>query len=320
MAKAKVLAFINYKGGVAKTTSAYHIGCWLAGIPHKKVLLIDIDPQTNLTFLCVSYERWETRKVEVGTIHEMYKRYLAKKSIDAQNYIWNSPIAVIRRIRGWDNIDYLPRVDLVPCDINLIGEDIGRGQIDGEYSHIADVKKNAEQFIRDRSFLSRVINEVHDEYDYILIDCPPNLYLMTENALVASDYYIVTAIPDHLSTIGLTILIDKVKKIHERVKHAASLAAKQVGHHSVAEFGAVLFVRVRIGGLMLTTAHWNIMQSVRERLGTDKCFETYTTELIGYTEAAEHSLPIWLHKSDNARRATEKEEYPKIVKELMEKF
>ena len=51
MAKTKVFAFINYKGGVAKTTSTYHIGCWLAGIEHKRVLLIDIDPQTNLTFL-----------------------------------------------------------------------------------------------------------------------------------------------------------------------------------------------------------------------------------------------------------------------------
>ena len=43
---AMVLAFINYKGGVAKTTSAYHIGCWLAGLKEKRVLLIDIDPQT----------------------------------------------------------------------------------------------------------------------------------------------------------------------------------------------------------------------------------------------------------------------------------
>ncbi len=317
MAKAKVFAFINYKGGVAKTTSTYHIGCWLAGIEHKKVLLIDIDPQTNLTFLCASIGAWERRKSQVGTVREMYKRYLDKKSIDTKKYIWTSPI----RLRDGR---YYPRIDLVPCVIDLIGEDIGRGKISGEYFRIAGVKKDAEQFIRDRSFLARAINEIHEEYDYILIDCPPNLYLMTENALVASDYYIVTAIPDHLSTIGLNILIRKVKEIDERVKYAATLAAKQVVQHSVAEFGAVLFVRVRIGGSMLTTAHGSIMRDVRSSLqedfGTDRCFETYTTELIGYTEAAENSLPIWLHNTDNARRATEKQEYPKIVEELLEKF
>ena len=82
MAKAKMLAFINYKGGVAKTTSAYHIGCWLAGLKNKKVLLIDIDPQTNLTFLCASISDWERRRSEVGTIREMYKHYLASKSVN----------------------------------------------------------------------------------------------------------------------------------------------------------------------------------------------------------------------------------------------
>ncbi len=92
MAEAKVFAFINYKGGVAKTTSAYHIGCWLSWAKNKNVLLIDIDPQTNLTFLCASIEDWERRKSRVGTIATMYKRYLDKKSIDTKKYIWKTPI------------------------------------------------------------------------------------------------------------------------------------------------------------------------------------------------------------------------------------
>lgn len=55
-------------------------------------------------------------------------------------------------------------------------------------------------------------------------------------------------------------------------------------------------------------------------LGAGKCFDTHTTELIGYTEAAENSLPIWLHDSDNARRASDKQEYPGVVDELLEMF
>ena len=312
MTRPKVLAFINYKGGVAKTTSAYHVGCWLAGLKDKKVLLIDIDPQTNLTFLCASVEDWEKRKSKVGTIATMYKRHLAKKPIDAKKYLWKTPI----RLR---NGRPHPRLDLVPCDIDLIGEDIGSGQIAGAYPSMEMLKLNARQFMRDRNFLNKVIDEVQENYDYVLIDCPPNLYLMTQNALVASDYYVVTAIPDHLSTIGLNILINKVKTIDALVKHAAVLAGSESNRHRVAQFGAVLFVRVRIGGSMLTTAHANKMQEIRSSLDS-KCFETHTTELIGYTEAAENSLPVWLHDSENAKRAAQKQEYPRIVDELLKRF
>ena len=317
MAKTKVFAFINYKGGVAKTTSAYHIGCWLAGLKQKKVLFIDIDPQTNLTFLCASISDWKKRRSEVGTIREMYRRYLDGKPIDTRKYIWKAPI----RLRDGRRH---PRIDLVPCDIDLIGEDMSRGQIAGEFTSMAEVKKNAQRFIRDRRFLTNVIHETGSEYDYVLIDCPPNLYLMTENALVASDYYIVTAIPDHLSTIGLNTLIQKVNEIDSRVKDKIIQSARQTYTSRVAEFGAVLFVRVRIGGSVLTRAHSNIMYNVRSMLhndfGTDKCFETYTTEAIGYTEAAEQSLPVWLHDSTNARRASDKQEYPSIVDEFLERF
>ena len=126
MTGAKVFAFINYKGGVAKTTSAYHVGCWLAGIKNKRVLLIDIDPQTNLTFLCASIDDWDRRKSRVGTIATMYKRYLDGKPIDVKKYLWKTPI----RLRDGRRH---PRVDLIPCDIDLIGEDIGGGQIAGAY-------------------------------------------------------------------------------------------------------------------------------------------------------------------------------------------
>lgn len=313
MKRTRVISFINYKGGVAKTTSTYHIGCWLAGLKNKKVLLIDIDPQTNLTFLCASVEDWEKRKSRVGTIATMYKRFLEKKPINTKRYIWETPIQIKKGTRH-------PRIDLIPCDIDLIGEDIGGGQITGTYPSMEMLQKNARQFIRDRHFLREAIEEVEEKYDYILIDCPPNLYLMTQNALAASDYYVVTAIPDHLSTIGLNILMNKTNKIEDMMDKASDLVGNEKIDKNFASFGAVLFVRVRLGGTMTTIAHSSKMEEVRSSLGADKCFNTYTTELIGYTEAAENSLPVWLYDTENARRAKLKQEYPKITEELLEKF
>ncbi|MBE7444078.1 MAG: AAA family ATPase [Planctomycetia bacterium] len=67
---------------------------------------------------------------------------------------------------------------------------------------------------RATSYPQKAIDKVKDNYDYILIDCPPNLYLVTQNALAASDYYIITTIPDHLSTIGINILIRKISELN----------------------------------------------------------------------------------------------------------
>ncbi len=72
----KVVSFINYKGGVGKTTTAYHVGCALSLYHNKKILLVDVDPQTNLTFLCVVPERWEVFKSEDGTTLMLSTNYL----------------------------------------------------------------------------------------------------------------------------------------------------------------------------------------------------------------------------------------------------
>ena len=307
---ATVIAFINYKGGVAKTTSAYHIGCWLAGMKEKRVLLIDIDPQTNLTFLCASVEDWQKRKMNPGTILHMYRRYVDRKPIDTKRYIWLEPI----RLRDGRRH---PRVHLIPCNIDLIGEDVATGAIVGSYPSMAKLKEQAVSVLRDRQFLCRVVREVGSEYDYVIIDCPPNLYLMTQNALLAADYYIVTAIPDHLSTIGLNTLHGKIRDMDRMLDSAATLAGER--HAGYAELGGILFVRVRIGGQVMTNAHSDKMAEVRSSFG-DKCFDAHTTELIGYTEAAANSLPVWLHDSDNARRVAEKQEYPRVVDQMLQRF
>ena len=103
----------------------------------------------------------------------------------------------------------------------------------------------------------------------------------------------------------------------EMLKNVATLAGQRQPDY--AELGGILFVRVRIGGQVMTNAHADKMAEVRSMF-EDKCFDTHTTELIGYTEAASNSLPVWLHDSDNARRATDKQEYPKVVDQLLRRL
>ena len=304
----KVVSFINYKGGVGKTTTAYHVACSLAQHRRQRVLMIDIDPQTNLTFLCADVQRWERRKRQTGTIKNLYDRYVNRKTLDVGRFIWRDAVVIGRNpISG---------LDLIPCDIDLLGEDVGGSQVVGTFPTIEALKQNAQRYLREMSFLNRVIQDAGDRYDWVVIDCPPNLYLMTQNALHASDYYVVTAIPDHLSTIGLNILVEKVRRIGEVVSNASTLAGRDAGR-TVAELGAIVFVKVRIGGSRITTTHADTMAAIsQEPFARDKVIQRHTTELIGYGEAAENRVPVWEHNSDNARRVRDRNEYPEITRLL----
>lgn len=312
MPRAKIVSLINYKGGVAKTTTTYHIGCSLAQHFNKKVLLVDIDPQTNLTFLCASIERWAEFKAKIGTIATLYQRYAERIPLDTKRYIWRSPIR-------WDGRQ-VSNLDLIPCDIDLLGEDLGGGQVTGSFPSLELLRRQSALYLRERMFMQKLLREVEDLYDYILIDCPPNLYLMTQNALAASRWYLVTAIPDHLSTIGLSILQKKVAKIGELLKSAQTFASDSKNSLTIAQLGGIIFVRVRIGGSVVTNVHSGKMEEVGRLMGQGTCFSTNTTELIGYSEAAESTAPIWMLESPNAVRAASKHEYQNITKEFLKRF
>ena len=270
--------------------------------------MIDIDPQTNLTFLCAEVNQWERRKNNTGTIKNLYDRFVDGIALDVRRFIWNDVVTVGRNpIRG---------LDLIPCDIDLLGEDVGGSQVVGTFPTMQALQQNAQRYVKEMSFLRRVVQDTEDRYDWVIIDCPPNLYLMTQNALHASDYYVVTAIPDHLSTIGLNILTNKVRRIGDTISNASTLAGLK-GGRSIAELGAIVFVKIRLGGSRITTTHQDTMNAISQQPSfINKVVQKYTTELIGYSEAAENRVPVWEHPSPNARRVASNNEYPEITRLL----
>jgi chromosome partitioning protein len=312
MSKAKIISVINYKGGVGKTTSAYHIGCSLAQHYHKRVLLIDIDPQTNLTFLCADYESWDQFKAERGTIATLYRQFIAKCAMKTSSVIWKSPVRL-------ENGKSLNSLDLIPCDIELLGDELG---LDGSGAPFPAHRPSAwamEDFLRWRHFLREALKQVENEYDYILIDCPPNLYLLTQNALLASDAYLVTAIPDHLSTLGIETLRGRIKVINKRVAAAQVFLGKTFGLDSVAELGGIVFVKVRVSSHGVI----NHFEQKMSEIGRDfkgLCFPAYTTEMVGYSEASEQRLPVWACNSPGAKKAAATEQYQSITRIFLERF
>jgi chromosome partitioning protein len=279
---AKVISFINYKGGVGKTTTTFHIGCALAMFePKKKVLLIDADPQTNLTFLCSEFKKWESRVNTNGSLETIYSAYLDQKKKSLRDIVWEKPIARPE----------LANIDLVPSTIELLDIDL---RLQSKTKAATTIQEIAQTHIDQRSILSEAIKEVASDYDYILIDCPPNLYLATQNALYASDGYLVTLMPDHFSTVGVNFLDKKIlqllreKNLAEQIIDPTSSGLRMLPYF-------LCFVKVNV-----TAGRQQIVAKEQMRLVrttpkfADKCFDSHTEDWKDIREATIAGLPVFL--------------------------
>lgn len=334
----KVISFINYKGGVGKTTTTYHIGCALALFHNKRVLLVDVDPQTNLTFLCVVPERWDVFKKNNGTIAKLFGLYL-KDSFDTyrlEDIIWKSPIELVTD--GKITRDPVKNLDLIPSDIELLSIDIElaaktwRMIESGFYQeqilifrqsmkrlkeafgmNTAHDIRDALFYIEQRTILKRALGALKDTYDYILLDCPPNLYLVTQNALAASDSYIITTIPDHMSTIGINILIRKAGELNDTLNQKYLLTGSKA--HGIMPKG-IVFTLIRTAGYGVVSTHKDKMEELRRRYA-GLCLENSISWRVGYTEASAQAVPVFLMDDEGAMQISE--QYKEVTKEFLQK-
>ena len=167
-----VLSFINLKGGVAKTTTSVAVAEVLASVHRKHVLFIDLDPQTNATINLIGEDEWKKRDEAGLTLAQLFSDKLephrpAKFSID------KAIVHDVSRIDGG-----ISRLDLLPSSINFI-------DIQEKLPFVA-MQGNYDQNPQD--ILRQALQQVIDRYDYVIIDCPPSLGIVTKNGLRISTH------------------------------------------------------------------------------------------------------------------------------------
>lgn len=173
----KVFSFVNQKGGVAKTTSCVNIGANLAD-QGKLVLLVDLDAQSALS----ASVGFEEIRADASTIYEVLK------GDDANN--------AIRTVKNRSD----RRLEVIPADIRLSGAEIELSNVPGR------------EFL-----LKEALSAYKNSYDYVLIDCPPSLGVLTLIALTASDGVIIPVKSDYLALRGMSQLIDVINVVKRRM-------------------------------------------------------------------------------------------------------
>jgi chromosome partitioning protein len=192
---AKIITIANQKGGVGKTTTTMNLGAALAETGHR-VLLVDSDPQANLT----SYLGVTPGEGEFPELMTLDQLYLTKRPLE-------------------------PATFLARCgeNLRLIASDRGLSGV--EYYLFSRSDREV--------LLSRVLSTLREEFDFILIDTPPSLNLLTMNALVASDHVLVPVQPEFFSLEGIVKIRESIENVRERWNPKLSILgvlATQVSH------------------------------------------------------------------------------------------
>ena len=228
----RVIAVVNQKGGVAKTTTVANLGVALAQAG-QRCLLVDSDPQGSLT-------------ISLGQDPDsLAGRTLYEAMVLADEGAHKNLDEVI--LAGQQGVDLIPaNLDLAAAEIDL------NSQYAREYA------------------LSRLLAPVRDTYDFILIDCPPQLGILTINALVAADSVLVPLATNYLSLRGLQLLLRTVRLVQSRLNSG-----------------------LRIEGLLptlydrRTSHHQETLQEVRRIFGQQqiRVFETVIPRSVRFEES-----------------------------------
>lgn len=188
------VSVINYKGGVGKTTVTANLAAELAWRGWR-VLLLDLDSQASLTFSFIRPDEWESLEKD-RTIKSWFDSFEDGKPIQLSSLVL-APKQVASRLSSRKG-----ELHLIPSHLGLINVDLELATELGG----GTMRRARRSFLKVHSRLLDGLSRLAARYDVVLLDCPPNFNIVTKTALVASDFVLIPAKPDYLSTLGIDYL------------------------------------------------------------------------------------------------------------------
>lgn len=280
---ADVISTINLKGGVGKTTTTVALAETLSGEFRKRVLVIDLDPQTNATTMLIGEEKWRELNDEGRTLARLFK-----DALEPNNKQFNFDDALQKRV---SDVSSAQSVDLLPSSLDLIDvQDQLASTPGGRFYSVNPIE-----------LLWRAVKSHLDDYDVVIVDCPPNLGIITLNGLRISQGYIIPTIPDILSTYGIPQIVTRVGEFAEEIAEA------------IEPLGIVV---TKFQGN--STVHANVLRNL-QAANDAPVFDTIISQANDIAAAAEHSTYSRTLKQKYGYRGLA-DSYRSLAKELLEKL
>ena len=232
----KIISLVNQKGGVGKTTTSINLSASLA-LLGKKILLIDLDPQGNAT-TGVGVNKGEI----ANSIYDLLRGTCETTEVITKTSFRN--------------------LDIIPATIQLAGIDIefiDRSRSDPSFKKSYQLKEKLET--------------IKDKYDYIIIDCPPSLGIITTNALTASNSVIIPVQCEYYALEGITQLLNTIMLTQKNLNPNLDLEG-------------VLLTMLSKSNLGL-----DVIEEIRSYF-KDRVYDTIIPRLIRLAEAPSHGKPI----------------------------
>ena len=257
--RVRVIALVNQKGGCGKTTTAVNLAACLA-VNARRVLLVDFDPQANATI---------SLGADPGALSRtVYQVIVDDPGEDGEGVPMASVITP-------SNVD---RLELVPSSIDLAA---------------AELELSAR--IGRENTLRKKLAPVRDQYDYVLIDTPPSLGLLTLNALVACEEVIIPIQTHYYALLGMRQLLRTMKVVRDEVGHEIEIAGVVPTMYD-----------------SRTSISKEILEGIRDYFG-DRMFKSIIHQNVKLIESSMAGVPVFAH--DSSSRGAQ--EYMALAKEVM---
>lgn len=281
---ANVISTINLKGGVGKTTTTVALAEVLAGEFGKRVLVIDLDPQTNATTMLIGEERWAEINGQEHTLARLFEDALLGKSerkFDLKKTLQHD-VSDVREVRN---------LDLLPSSLDLIDVQDRLGSMSSGRFHSAVPT----------DILRRAVREIVDDYEYVLVDCPPNLGIITLNGLRISHGFVIPTIPDVLSTYGIPQIVTRVKAFADEIGETITPLGIVISKYRAA-----------------STLHRNTEAGLRKNKKMPPVFKTVIPEANTVAASAEHGEINTLRQKYGSGEKGVFERYAALAREVID--